>query len=115
MKIFQKTEINQIEYKKTHNMHMKGVRFKTRDGIVNVHPSKSTVWAKEAKESSFDFFGCSPLKSGTDFTLEITRKFVFLSEYKMQVKNAAYWFYFFHLTKKHYLLFKSAVPLNHKK
>ena len=85
--------------------------FSTDIGIVNLHPSKGTLWVCYIKENYFDSYGCVPPKKFSKFII-IRCGYCLYSEYQIQKNDsfcASYCLYRIYLTKVIGLDFKSAV------
>ena len=70
-------------------------------GIVNLHPSKGTLWVCYINENYFDSYGCVPPKKLSKFFIK-RNGYCLYSEYQIQKKDsycASYCLYKIYLTK----------------
>ena len=80
-------------------------------GIVNLHPSKGTLWVCYINENNFDSYGCVPPKKLSRFLIKRNGHCLY-SEYQIQKNDsfcASYCLYIIYLTKIVSIDFKSAV------
>ena len=85
--------------------------FKSDIGIVNLHPSKGTLWICYVNEKFFDSYGCAPPRKLSKFIIK-RKGYCLISEYQIQKNDsycASYCLYLIYLTKVEGIDFKSAV------
>ena len=85
--------------------------FKSKIGIVNLHPSKGSHWVCYINENFFDSDGCSPPKKLSKFIIK-RNGYCLYSEYQIQKNDsfcASYCSYIIYHTKVVGLDFKSTV------
>ena len=85
--------------------------FSSDIGIVNLHPSRGTLWVLYINENYFDSYGCVPPKQLSKFSKK-RNGYCLYSEYQIQKNDsfcASYCLYIIYLTKVSGLDFKSAV------
>ena len=85
--------------------------FESDIGIVNLHPSKGTLWISYIKENYFDSYGCVCPKKLSIFIIK-RYGYCLYSEYQIQKNDsycASYCLYIIYLTKVSGIDFKSAV------
>ena len=93
------------------NIYLRDGPFPSDIGIVNLHPSKGTLWVCYINENYFDSYGCAPPKKLSKFIIKLNG-YCLYSEYQIQKIDsfcASYCLYIIYLTKVLGIYFKSAV------